>query len=72
MPFSQERHWFGVLLIGNDRILIMKQINVLPIIFDSKLQWNAQVCKCIKKAEKSLHALKLIRKYFNTKELLQI
>jgi hypothetical protein len=56
-------------MIGNDRIITSKQMNVLGIIFDSKLQWNAQVSSCLKKANKSLCALKLIRKYFNTKEL---
>jgi hypothetical protein len=58
--------------VSNDRIVTTKQMNVLGIIFDCKLQWNAQVCKCLKKANKSLCALKLIRKYFKTKELLQI
>ena len=47
-------------------------MNVLGVIFDSKLQWNAQVASCLKKANKSLCALKIIRRYFNTKELLQI
>jgi hypothetical protein len=59
-------------MVGNDRNITSKQMNVLGIIFDSKLQWNAQVSSCLKKANKSLFALKLIRKYFNTKELLQI
>ena len=59
-------------MVGNDRIITSKQMNVLGIIFDSKLQWNAQVSSCLKKANKSLCALKLISKYFNTKELLQI
>jgi hypothetical protein len=59
-------------MVGNDRIITSKQMNVLGVIFDSKLQWNAQVSSCLKKANKSLCALKLIRRYFNTKELLQI
>jgi hypothetical protein len=36
--------------IGNDIIITINQMNVLGTIFDSMLQWNAQVCKCIKKA----------------------
>ena len=59
-------------MVGNDRINTSKQINVLGVIFDSKLQWNEQVSNCLKKANKSLCALKLIRRYFNTNELLQI
>jgi hypothetical protein len=60
------------IMVGNDRIFTSKQMNVLGVIFDSKLQWNAQVSSCLKKANKSLCALKLIRRYFNTKELMQI
>jgi hypothetical protein len=58
--------------LGPDKIKTIKEMNVLGVVFDTKLQWNAQVCKCIKKANKSLCALKLISKYFKTKELLQI
>jgi hypothetical protein len=58
--------------IGNDRFITIKQMNVLGLIFDSKFQWNARVCNRIKKTNKSLCALKIIRKYFNTKELLLI
>jgi hypothetical protein len=48
------------IMVGNDRIFTSKQMNVLGVIFDSKLQWNAQVSSCLKKANKSLCALKLI------------
>ena len=59
-------------MVCNNRITTSNQMNVLGVIFDSKLQWNAQVASCLKKANKSLCALKIIRRYFNTKELLQI
>ena len=58
--------------VGTSRIRTLLEMNVLGVVFDSKLQWNSHVCKCIKKANKSLCALKLIRKYFNTQELLQL
>ena len=44
-------------------------MNVLGVQFDSKLQWDQQVAQTIGKARKALHAIGLIRKYFNTKEL---
>jgi hypothetical protein len=30
--------------VGPDRIITIKKINILGIIFDFKLQWSAQVC----------------------------
>lgn len=58
--------------VGTERIKTLKEMNVLGVTFDSKMQWNSHVCKCLKKANKSLCALKLISRYFNTGELLQI
>ena len=46
------------------------QINVLGIIFDSKLQWHLQINNAISKSRKALHAISLIRKYFSQNELL--
>ena len=45
---------------------------MLGIIFDSKLQWDSQVCQAISKARKALRAIKLIKRYFTNKELLQV
>ena len=44
-------------------------MNVLGVIFDSKLQWSPHVAQAITKARKALHAIKLIKKYFNLSEL---
>ena len=44
-------------------------INVLGVEFDSKLQWSKHISKTIKKAYKSLHAIKIIKKFFNKNEL---
>ena len=44
-------------------------INVLGVIFDSKLQWGPQIENVIKKANKAKHAIQLIRKFFNKAEL---
>ena len=44
-------------------------INVLGVIFDSKLQWGQQIANVIMKSNKAKHAIFLIRKFFNTDEL---
>ena len=56
-----------------DTIVKTKNVmNVLGVLFDTKLTWCGQVAKSITKSEKALNAIKLIRRYFNTKELLQL
>ena len=47
-------------------------MNVLGLFFDSKLQWHSQVSNAVTKSKKALHAINLIRKYFTSKELLNI
>ena len=41
-----------------------KSINVLGVIFDSKLNWSLHIANTIVKAKKALYALKLLKKYF--------
>ena len=56
-----------------DTIVKTKNVmNVLGIQFDTRLNWSGQVAKTIMKAEKALNAIRIIRRYFNTKELLQL
>ena len=47
-------------------------MNVLRIKFDSKCTWSGHIAKQINKANKALHAIKLIRKYFASKNLLTL
>ena len=47
-------------------------MNVLGVSFDSKMQWSNQVSNTIKKANSALHAISLIKKCFNSKELLTL
>ena len=49
-----------------------KEINVLGIIFDSKLQWGPQVANAITKSTRALNVISLIRNYFNQEELLKL
>ena len=58
--------------LNNILIKSTKKINVLGVLFDQKLQWSDQVAHTVLKSNKALNAIKLIRKFFTTKDLLQI
>ena len=47
-------------------------MNVLGVIFDNKLNWAKHVANQISKANRALHAIKLIRKYFSKQEILKL
>ena len=47
-------------------------MNVLGIIFDSKLQWGPQITSTLTKANKALYAISLIKSHFSTDELLKL
>ena len=55
--------------INNITVKSTPQMNVLGVTFDSKMQWTEQVAISIKKANKSLLAIKLISRYFNDNEI---
>ena len=55
--------------IDNVLIKSKKSMNVLGVVFDSKLTWNDQIAHCISKAKKALFALRLLRKFFNNNEM---
>ena len=57
----------------NGKFLIsQKTINVLGVIFDSKLQWAPQIANCVSRSLNALSAIKLIKKLFSKKELFAI
>ncbi len=47
-----------------------KTINVLGLMFDSKLNWTNHIYNAVSKSSKSLNTSKIIRKYFTMKEFL--
>ena len=49
-----------------------QHMNVLGVIFDSRLNWNDHVAQTIKKTNSALHCIRQIKYYFNPNELLQI
>ena len=70
--FYINDHQLITLEINNVEIRSKLTINVLGVLFDSKLNWSAQVAQTIMKAKKTLHAIKLIRRYFKKDELKQL
>jgi hypothetical protein len=58
--------------IGDTMVLSKSEINALRVIFNSKLQWSNHVLKAIVKANTALNVIKIIRKVFNSTELLQL
>ena len=70
--FHRINNTNGTLMIDNVMVTSKNEINVLGVTFDSKLQWCSQVSRAIKGANKSLQAIRLIRKYFTTYEIVQL
>ena len=60
------------IIVNNVAIKSTTEMNVLGVLLDSKLTWANHVSKQVNKANKALHANKLIWKYFNNKEILAL
>jgi hypothetical protein len=58
------------LRINNTRIWSLDYMNVLGVVFDSKLGWAQHIATAVTKANKAINAIRLIRRYFSNKELL--
>ena len=58
--------------INGNEIVSLRSINVLGIIFDSKLNWQLQAQNAVTKSTKSLQAIRLIKNYFTKDELLKL
>ena len=58
--------------INQEYVATKSIINMLGIVFDSKLQWAPQVAGSISKATRALNGLRLINRYFNMSKLLSL
>ena len=67
--FHRADHETVELMINGQSIRSKKTINVLGVLFDSKLQWSNQVSQAINKSKKALHGIKLIKKYLTKSEI---
>ena len=70
--FHRVRDTEGRIVIDDVVIESKNEMNVLGLTFDSKLQWIPQISRAINGANKSLQAVKLIRKYFTKSEIVQL
>ena len=70
--FHQNKNTDGTLRIDNTTIPSKLEMNVLGLTFDSRLNWDPQVSRAIKGANNSLQAIKMIKKYFKTSEIIQL
>jgi hypothetical protein len=55
--------------VAGSQVKTQKSMNVLGVVFDCNLNWREQVANAIKKSNKTLYAIRMIRKYFNQTEL---
>ena len=55
--------------IQNVTITSKKSMNVLGVIFDSKLTWNIHIASAIAIAKKAIFALHSLKKFFNNTEM---
>ena len=58
--------------LNGQTVISKNKINVLGVIFDSKLQWTDQVALTMKKANSALCAIKMISKFFTFRELISL
>ena len=65
---TNDQPLIEITLLGA-KIKSMKSINVLGVVFDSKLNWQIHVAKAISKAKKALYSLRLLKKFFNNCEM---
>ena len=70
--FSRNDVAAMVMSVNGVDVSTKSEINVLGVLFDSKLQWGPQVQKTLTKANKALNAIRMIRNYFDQEDLLRL
>lgn len=55
--------------IDGQKIKSKQVMNVLGVLFDNRLKWDAQVHKAITSANKALYGIRFIKSFFNKEEL---
>ena len=67
--FHKQDHATVNVRVNNKLVKSKRTINILGVLFDSKLQWNDQVAQSIRKSKQALHALRLVNKYMTKTEM---
>ena len=62
----------GMIRMNGVDVTSKKEISVLGVIFDSKLEWAMQVEKSVRKARSALQGLRIISRFFTTPEKLML
>jgi hypothetical protein len=70
--FHRNRNTEGSLKIEDTEVTSKSKMNVLGLTFDSRLQWGPQISRTIKSANSSLQAIRIIKKFFTTTEIIQL
>ena len=70
--FSKRDTASITITLDNDVIHSTKTINVLGVIFDSRLTWGPQITNVVTRSSKALNALRLIGRFFSKREKLQL
>ena len=70
--FHKKDQGEETIVINNVAVPVLKQIKILGIIFDSKLDWHIQARNAMAKANKAKQALSLIRKFFDQEEMIKL
>ena len=52
-------------LINGKQLRTKKTINVLGVLFDSKMQWSNQVSQAISKSKRAFHGIRLVKRYLS-------
>ena len=72
MFVPQKRYPPVEIEINNVMVKSVTFMNVLGVCFDLKLTWSKHIANTINKANMALHAIRLIKKYFNSTKILQL
>ena len=70
--FNRNPHGSIDLTFNGVTLISKPTMNVLGVVFDSRLQWNEHVAQTIKKTESALHCMRQIKYFFTPSELMQI
>ena len=62
----------SIIMLRDLEIRSKPVINILGILFDTRLTWDSHVDHCITRARKSQHVLRTVRSFFTEKEMANI
>ena len=72
MSIPQKRYPPVEIIVGNVSIKSTQNMNVLGVIFDSKLTWSKHISTQICRANKALHANRMIKIFFSQSEIITL